>query len=106
MDRATFHVFFSHNSIDKPTVEELAFRLRKEGIHPWLDKWNLIPGVAWQPVIEEALDDCATCAVFVGPSGIGPWRSGAYGGTKQDVQIDQLMARSSTTASSEHSPKR
>jgi diguanylate cyclase (GGDEF)-like protein/PAS domain S-box-containing protein len=75
MDRTIFHVFLSHNSADKPAVEALAVRLRKEGIEPWLDKWNLIPGEAWQPAIEKALDDCATCAVFIGPSGMGPWQN-------------------------------
>ena len=55
-----YHVFLSHKSADKPAVEELAVRLRREGIEPWLDKWNLIPGDSWQPAIEQALDDCAT----------------------------------------------
>ena len=54
-----FHVFLSHNSVDKPAVEELAVRLKHEGIEPWLDKWNLVPGDAWQPAIERALGDCA-----------------------------------------------
>jgi hypothetical protein len=70
-----FSVFLSHNSADKPAVEELARRLRKEGLEPWLDKWNLIPGQAYQPAIEEALDRCECCAVFVGPTGVGPWQN-------------------------------
>jgi WD40 repeat protein len=70
-----YDVFLSHNSADKPTVEELARRLVKAGVQPWLDKWNLIPGEPWQKAIEEALDSCATCAIFVGPSGTGPWQN-------------------------------
>jgi PAS domain S-box-containing protein len=70
-----YNVFLSHNSADKPVVEKLARRLVKEGIQPWLDTWNLIPGEPWQEAIEEALDSCATCAVFVGPSGTGPWQN-------------------------------
>jgi tetratricopeptide (TPR) repeat protein len=70
-----YHVFLSHNSADKPAVEELAVRLRREGIEPWLDKWNLVPGDAWQPVIERALDDCATCAVVIGSGGFGVWQN-------------------------------
>ena len=69
-----YHVFLSHNSADKPTVEELAVRLRREGIEPWLDKWNLIPGAPWQSAIEAVLADCATCAVFIGSGGLGPWQ--------------------------------
>jgi len=70
-----YHVFLSHNSADKPAVEELARRLVKEGIRPWLDKWNLIPGEKWQEAIEEALQKCDTCAVFIGPNGTGPWQN-------------------------------
>ena len=70
------HVFLSHNTADKPVVEELARRLReKEGIEAWLDKSNLIPGASWQPAIEEALQECESCAVFVGPEGLGPWQT-------------------------------
>jgi len=70
-----YDVFLCHNSQDKPAVEELARWLVKEGIQPWLDKWNLIPGEPWQEAIEEALDSCATCAVFIGLSGTGPWQN-------------------------------
>jgi WD40 repeat protein len=70
-----YDVFLSHNSADKPAVEELARRLVKAGVQPWLDTWNLIPGEPWQEAIEEALARCATCAVFVGPSGTGPWQN-------------------------------
>src|SRR6266850_315535 len=70
-----YHVFLSHNSQDKPAVEELARRLQKEGVEPWLDKWHLIPGDPWQEDLEQALAACACCAVFVGPSGISPWQN-------------------------------
>jgi hypothetical protein len=55
-----FHVFPSHSSTDKPTVEELARRLAKEDIQAWLDKWHLIPGNPWQPDIEKALAESET----------------------------------------------
>jgi WD40 repeat protein len=75
MEKPKFHTFLSHNNADKPAVETLARRLRQEGIEPWLDKWNLIPGNPWQEEIEKALDACASCCVFVGTSGIGPWQN-------------------------------
>jgi hypothetical protein len=68
------HVFLSHGMADKPVGEDLARRLHKEGIQVWLDKWNLIPGTSWQPAIEDALQECESCAVFVGPEGLGPWQ--------------------------------
>ena len=68
-------VFLSHNSADKPAVDSLAQRLLDAGLQPWLDAWNLIPGDPWEEAIEQALDTCAACAVFLGPSGIGPWHN-------------------------------
>nr|VFK32737.1 MAG: TIR domain-containing protein [Candidatus Kentron sp. MB]VFK34587.1 MAG: TIR domain-containing protein [Candidatus Kentron sp. MB]VFK76870.1 MAG: TIR domain-containing protein [Candidatus Kentron sp. MB] len=75
MSATRFHTFLSHNSADKPAVEELARWLQRDGIQCWLDTWHLIPGALWQPAIEEALDVCDSCCVFVGPGGIGPWQN-------------------------------
>ncbi len=68
-------VFLSHSSADKPAVEEIARRLKREGLRCWLDKWDLVPGEPWQEAIEEALEHSRTCAVFFGPSGLGPWEN-------------------------------
>jgi len=73
MPNPKFHVFLSHNSADKPAVEELARRLKAENIEPWLDKLHLTGG-SWMPAIEKALADSASCAVFIGSSGISPWQ--------------------------------
>jgi hypothetical protein len=71
-----YDVFLSHNSADKPHVEELAIRLQEdEKLQPFLDKWHLIPGDPWQEPLEEALDQSRTCAVFLGPSGLGAWEN-------------------------------
>ena len=70
-----YAVFLSHRSADKPAVRELARRLAREGIRAWFDEWHLIPGVPFQPAIEKALAESETCAVFVGPSGFGPWQN-------------------------------
>jgi WD40 repeat protein len=69
-----FDVFLSHNSTDKPLVEALAVRLRREGIESWLDKWHLVPGETWQDKLQRGLAECATCAAFVGPGGFGSWQ--------------------------------
>lgn len=75
MEKLRYDVFLSHATLDKPVVEELARLLKKAGFEPWLDKWNLIPGEPWQEAIEKALEECATCAVCLGPSGTGPWQN-------------------------------
>lgn len=69
-----FDVFLSHRSADKPAVEELARLLVRKGIEPWLDKWDLVPGVPWQEALEKALAECASVAVCIGPGGFGPWQ--------------------------------
>ena len=71
-----YDVFLSHNSADKEAVENIAQRLHQEAkLQPFLDKWHLIPGEPWQEGLEEALDQSRTCAVFLGPSGLGPWEN-------------------------------
>ena len=70
-----YDVFLSHSGPDKAAVEELARRLKRDGIEPFLDKWNLIPGDPWQEPLEEALINSAACAVFIGPGGFSPWHN-------------------------------
>ncbi len=70
----TYDVFLSHAGDDKPAVEALARRLRdEEGLRVFFDRWQLVPGTPWQEALEQALADSRTCAVFVGPEGLGPW---------------------------------
>ncbi len=70
-----YDVFLSHNSGDKPAVEELARKLRGQGLAPFLDKWHLVPGEPWQEALEAALAESSTCAVFLGPGGISAWEN-------------------------------
>jgi len=74
VDRPEFDVFLSHSSADTPAVEVLARRLRRRRISLWLDVWRLSAGAPWQQAIEDALARSASCAVFIGPGGAGPWQ--------------------------------
>lgn len=69
-----YQVFLSYNREDAQDVEQIARHLVERGVQPWLDQWNLIPGNPWQPMVEYALRECCACAIFVGPSGLGPWQ--------------------------------
>jgi len=69
-----FDVFLCHNIADKPAVKEIGLRLMDEGIVPWLDEWELRPGVPWQRLLEEQISKIKSAAVFVGREGIGPWQ--------------------------------
>ena len=71
-----FDVFLSHSTADKLAVEVLAGRLEDEAhLKPFPDRWHLVPGNPWQEELEKALDNSRTCAVFIGPTGIGPWEN-------------------------------
>ena len=48
-------VFLCHSSGDKATVRDLYKRLRTDGIEPWLDEEELLPGQNWQQEIAKAV---------------------------------------------------
>lgn len=75
MAEQKFDVFLCHNSEDKPAVIEVAERLRRQGLKPWLDVWELQPGVIWQYALEQQIESIGAVAVFVGQQGLGPWQS-------------------------------
>jgi energy-coupling factor transporter ATP-binding protein EcfA2 len=63
---APFDVYLSYDSADKAEVLEVAQRLRNRGIRPWIDVWELRPGMDWQAEFDAALSAAPTFAVFVG----------------------------------------
>lgn len=67
-------MFLCHNSQDKPEVIKIARQLQQQGLKPWLDDWELPPGISWQERLEEQIEQIKSAAVFVGNSGFGPWQ--------------------------------
>ncbi|MFN0121246.1 MAG: toll/interleukin-1 receptor domain-containing protein [Blastocatellia bacterium] len=70
-----FDVFLCHNSQDKARVRELADDLRANGLRPWLDEWQLQPGLPWQVALEQQISQIRAAAVLVGNEGISPWQN-------------------------------
>jgi hypothetical protein len=68
-----FDVFMAYNTEDEAAVEVIAIELSHRGLDPWFAKWHLPPGKLFQEELESAIPRCSTVAIFVGPSGIGPW---------------------------------
>lgn len=68
-----FDVFLCHNSKDKPAVKSIGQQLIERGIKPWLDEWDVIPLTSWQDELQKVISEIKAVAVFIGPSGIGPW---------------------------------
>jgi hypothetical protein len=58
-------VFLCHSSSDKLVVEKIYSVLKKDGIEPWLDKINLIPGQEWQIEIPKAVENAHVVIVFL-----------------------------------------
>lgn len=83
-----FDVFLCHNSEDKPAVTEIAERLRAKGLRPWLDSWELRPGLDWQDALEAQIKYIKVVAVFIGSAGLGPWQ-------KQEIKgvLNELVER-------------
>jgi energy-coupling factor transporter ATP-binding protein EcfA2 len=71
---SAFDVFVSYNWRDREVVERVARALRESGLHPFLDRWYLTPGLPWQRVLENTLNSCRAVAVFIGPGEMGPWQ--------------------------------
>ena len=83
-----FDVFLSYNSADREAVKEIAKRLKARGILPWLDEWELRPGLPWQKALEKQIKKIKAAAVFVGTKGIGPWQE-----MEQAAFIQQFVKR-------------
>ncbi len=69
-----FDVFLCHNGQDKAAVKKIATQLKEHGILPWLDEWQLRPGMPWQQALEQQIEHIKAAAVFVGSDGFGPWQ--------------------------------
>src|SRR5262249_8150331 len=70
-----FDVFLGHKSIDKPQVEKIGQALRERGLNPWLDKEQIAPGRWFQDVIQQALRQVKSSAIFIGLTGLGRWQA-------------------------------
>jgi len=69
-----FDVFISYNWRDHEVVERVAHGLREAGLHPFLDRWYLVPGESWQSALEKVLGAGDAVVVFVGPGEMGTWQ--------------------------------
>ncbi len=51
-------VFISYAREDKTMAQQLFHDLRKNGVDPWLDDENLLPGQHWELEIGKAIKNC------------------------------------------------
>jgi TIR domain len=71
----SYDLFLSYNSVDHGIVEEVADKLADAGFKEvFLDRWNLLKGTCWRPMLEKALSSSKAVAIFVGPGEMGSWQ--------------------------------
>lgn len=70
-----FDVFLCHNSDDKSDVIEIARQLRASGIKPWLDIWELRPGINWVDSLNQQIEQIKAAAIFIGDNGFSDWQN-------------------------------
>jgi energy-coupling factor transporter ATP-binding protein EcfA2 len=66
-------LFLSYSSADRTSVTAVQKLLQARGITTFLDRDNLVSGLAWPQALEQALRDVAAVAVFIGRE-LGGWQ--------------------------------
>lgn len=67
-----FDVFLCYLESNKNSVRAIGQKLKESGVLPWVDEWNLQPGLSWQRSLERQINDIKSVAVFVDDHSI-PW---------------------------------
>jgi hypothetical protein len=73
-----FDTFLCHSFEDKALVKRIGRQLRRNGVSPWLDEWELRPGIPWQRSLEEECLRIPSAVIFIGSSGVRPWQRLEY----------------------------
>jgi len=63
--------FLCHSSEDKPVVRELYSRLRLDGVSPWLDETDILPGQDWDMEIRQAVRSSDAILVCLSSASVG-----------------------------------
>lgn len=75
LKKGEYDVFLCHNAEDKEEVKKIGRLIMARELLPWLDDWDMRPGMLWQDVLEEKIENIRSAAVLVGESGFGPWQN-------------------------------
>lgn len=67
---STLRVFLCHASSDKRIVRFLYRKLQSEGIEPWLDEVDIVPGQDWDLEIRKAIRKCHVVLVCLSKASI------------------------------------
>src|SRR5512142_1797921 len=73
-DPAAIDLFLSYNSRDRAAVQQVRTLLGARGISVFIDRENLVVGLNWFEVLQQALGRVRGVVVFLGPNGLGRWQ--------------------------------
>jgi hypothetical protein len=63
-------VFLCHSKIDKAAVRDLYQKLVSEGVEPWFDEEDLIPGQDWEATIKKAVQNSDVVVVCLSKTSV------------------------------------
>ena len=67
-----YDVFLSYSRSDAAFAKQLYDWLRdKQGLRPFIDSVDLVPGQRWMPAIEDAIARAGAVAILFGKDGMG-----------------------------------
>lgn len=69
-----FDVFLAYNSQDNNQVRIIARKLEQRGLNVWIDEDQIPPGRPFQDVIQQAIQNVKSAAIFIGLEGLGRWQ--------------------------------
>jgi GTPase SAR1 family protein len=69
-----YDVFISYNHKDREAVKRIGELLKSNGLAPWLDEWDLQPGLSWLRLVMQQIPKSKSAAIFISDAGIGPWQ--------------------------------
>ena len=58
-------VFLSYTKNDGQKVNEFYKDLKAKGFIPWMDSFDLLPGMQWNNVIQNNMSDADVCIIFI-----------------------------------------
>lgn len=87
-ERELFDVFVSYSHQDAGHAVDFARDLKRQGLRPWIDLWQLTPGKPWLRSLQQSIENISCAAVLIGPSGVGPWQE-----EETSFLLEQFLAR-------------
>lgn len=88
IDNSIPSVFVSHKGCDAEFAKKIASDLRMNGVHSWLDIWNMPPGKALTDAMQDGLMNCDVMVLILTPESMKSLQLG-IGGIAFEVHLGE-----------------